>query len=119
MSAHNSLVATYAKPRLAEADIRKLQQAGFDMQHLSVVGHHPMGSIPVADGFDSLDNTVCECIPPDLLRDYTAEMDAGRTVLIAHGDADEITHAQRIIAGNNPENWDSSADYTLYYGCGD
>ncbi len=119
MSAHNSLVATYANPRLAEADVRKLQRAGFDMNSLSVVGHRHLEDTPVAADFDVLDSTLCDCIPSDVLRDYTAEMDAGRMVLVAHGSADEIARAQRLVAGEHPESWDSSADYTVYYGCGD
>ncbi len=119
MSAHNSLVATYATPRLADADIHKLQRAGFDLNHLSAIGRQHLESIPVAAGFDALDSALCECIPADVLRDYAAETDAGRTILIAHGDADEIDRLRHIVAGGQPENWDRSADYAVFYGCGD
>jgi uncharacterized membrane protein len=43
MNTNNSIVATYASHTAAEAAIKELQQSGFDMKKLSIVGrdYHP------------------------------------------------------------------------------
>lgn len=120
MSATNSLVATYADARLANAAIRKLRQAGFDMGKFSVVGDHPdeIEDAALVRPFESLDGALRHCVPPDYLSDYQAETKAGRVILAALGPAEEIAEAQRLIAGEPGQNWDESADCAVYYGCG-
>ena len=39
MSQHDAIVAVYAEHDAAEAAIRKVAEAGFDMKHFSIVGH--------------------------------------------------------------------------------
>lgn len=121
MSANNSFVATYAKASLAEADIRKLHQAGFDAGALSVIGHggEAFEGTAAVVGFDGLDAAACRCIPEEDIQAYEAEAEAGRVVLVAHGTADEIARAQSAVASPQPINWNESAGYTVYYGCDD
>lgn len=121
MSANNSFVATYASPRLAEADIRKLRQAGLDLHKLSVVDKDRRGveGTAAVSGFQELDSAVRSCIPEEDLHALEAETEAGRLVLVAHGAAEEIARAQRAVAAPPPINWDESAGYAVYYGCGD
>lgn len=121
MSANNSFVATYAKASLAESDIRKLHQAGFDAGTLSVIGNsgQALEGTAAVRGFDKLGQAACSCIPEEDIHAYEAEAEAGRVVLVAHGTADEIARAQNALSATQPINWDESAGYTVYYGCVD
>ncbi len=115
MSAKNALVATYAKSRLAEADIRKLHAAGLGAG-LALVGGRSESTATV-EGFGELDAAARSCIPEEDIQAFEAEARAGRVVLVAHGAAEDIVRAQGALA--SPLNWDESAGYTVYYGCGD
>lgn len=41
MSEHNTFVATYAQPHLAEIDLGKMQNSGFDFNRVRVVSSNP------------------------------------------------------------------------------
>jgi hypothetical protein len=122
MSAHNSLVATYANHRLARVDIDKLQSAGFDMNKLClVVQGYPIGmnGIPVVESLGALDAALFECIPEEDLVDYESELKAGRWILVAHGTREEIDQAWHVAESTHATSWDGVADATVYYGCND
>lgn len=125
MSAHNSLVATFANPDLAEDAITKLQQSGLDMSKLSIVGRkQPIMAGELREtlrvgGVKSLSADQASCIPLDSLQVYEAELDADRVLLVAHGNPDEIDLTKRIIDSVHPESWDGIVGCSIYYGCDD
>lgn len=123
MSAHNSLVATYADHHLVKVEIDRLHSMGFDLHKLHVVApaRHPqeVEGVPVVESLGDLDLDVCECIPEDDLVDYESELKAGRWILVAHGTPDEIEHVRQVAEATHPTSWDGVADATVYYGCAD
>jgi hypothetical protein len=122
MSAHNSLVATYADHHLARVDIDKLRTAGFDMRKLRLVARgYPIAveNVPVLASLGELDPDLCECIPESDLVDYEAELHAGRWLLVTHGTPEEIEQARRLAESTHVTSWDGVADATVYYGCAD
>jgi hypothetical protein len=122
MSAHNSLVATYADHHLARVDIDKLHHAGFDLSKLRLVAQgYPIAvdSVPVLASLGQLDLNLCECIPEEDIVDYESELKAGRWILVAHGTPDEIEQARNIAESTHSPSWDGVADATIYYGCAD
>lgn len=122
MSAHNSLVATYADHRLAQVDIDKLHHAGFDMNKLRLVAQDDPGAmdgVPVVASLGQLDLALCECIPEQDLVAYESELKAGRWILVAHGTPDEIEQARSIAESTHSPSWDGVADAAIYYGCAD
>src|SRR5512135_1459484 len=106
MSAHNSLIATYAKTSAAEADIEKLHHLGFSKHQLAIVGTRSIKDATAVDSFSGLDSAVNACIPKEDADAFEAEAEAGRIVLVAHGTADEIAQAQGVVASPQPINWD-------------
>jgi hypothetical protein len=106
MSDKNLVVATYANARLAQADIEKLQNAGIDARQFML-----------AEDAGQLHTALGCCVPEDGVRDYAAEMQAGRYILAAWGQAGEVDRVRNVIAADYPEYWDSHADCTVYYGC--
>lgn len=125
MSMHNTFVATYAQPRLAEIDLDKLQHAGFDFRKLRIITHDPQRIAeqrrlaPVLGSFGDLDEKYFGCIPEQDIAGYEAELDTGHLFLIAHGEPEEIEQAKRIAESTHPTSWDGLADAAVYYGCGD
>lgn len=122
MSAHNSLVATYADHHLARVDIGKLHHAGFDMGKLHLVAQgYPIAvdGVSVAASLGQLDLVLCECIPEGDIVDYESELKAGRWILVAHGTPAEIEQARNIAELTHSPSWDGVADVTVYYGCAD
>lgn len=125
MSAHNSLVATFGDPDLAENAIAKLQQSGMDMRKLSIVGRNQtimageLRETLRAGGVKSLSAEQASCIPLDSLQVYESELDANRVLLVAHGNPDEIDLARRVIESVHPESWDGKVGCSIYYGCDD
>lgn len=122
MSAHNSLVASYADHHLAVIELDRLQNAGFDMNKLWLVAQgYPIAvnSVPVVASLGELDSPVVDCIPEEDLVDYEAELKAGRWLLVAHGSPDEIAVVQNLAESTHPTSWDGVADSTVYYGCAD
>jgi hypothetical protein len=122
MSAHNSIITTYASRRLAEADVNRLQTAGFDISTVSIIGKqlHPgdLGAVVLGE-LRALDGASYSCIPREDIADYEAELGAGRVVLAVHGTADEVERARSIIESVHPLSWDRSVEPTVYYGCTD
>lgn len=125
MSVNNSLVATYASHGLAEATVKRLQQAGFDMKKLSIVGkdmHGTVGGLDgavVVSGLEALDEVQYSCIPKESVLDYEAELKVDRMLLVAHGTSDEIALAKSIVDSTHPEDWGGGVGCTIYYGCFD
>jgi hypothetical protein len=123
MSVNNSLVATYANHSLAEATIRKLQNAGFNMKKLSIISNDPQDiagkfdGAAVVSGLEALDEMQYGCIPKESVLDYEAELTVDRTLLVAHGTSDEISLAKSIVDLTHPEDWGGGVGCTVYYGC--
>ena len=125
MSLHNTFVATYAQPHLAEIDIEKMQKAGFDLHQLRIVTQNPelIGTqrrlAPVLGSFAELDEDFFGCIPENDIADFEAELGTGHLFLVAHGAPEDIEQAKRIADSTHPTSWDGRADATIYYGCMD
>lgn len=125
MSMHNSFVASYAHHGLAEIDIEKMQNAGFDMGKLRIVAHKPYHIaeqrqlVPVLSSFGELDTEFFACIPEEDIVDFEAELGTGHLFIIAHGSPDEIEQAKRIAESSHHTSWDGQADAAVYYGCAD
>lgn len=125
MSAHNSLVATYANHHLAEIDIEKMQSAGVDMSKLRIVSSHPYriaeqrGLAPVLKSFGELDSELYGCIPERDIVDFEAALSTGRMFVVAHAAVDEIERARLIANSTHNTSWDGLADCAIYYGCMD
>lgn len=122
MSAHNSLVASYADHHLAVVEIDRLENAGFDMSKLWLVAQgHPVtaSGVSVVASLGELDAPVVDCIPEKDVVDYEAELKAGRWLLVAHGSPEEIAVVQNVAESTHPTGWDGVADSTVYYGCAD
>ena len=121
MSAHNSLVATYADHALAQMEIARLAQAGFDMSKLRLVAqdNHPVSvyGVPVVESLGALAPDICECIPEGDLVDYESELRSGRWILVAHATPAEIDQVRDLAETAHPTSWDGVADSTVYYGC--
>jgi hypothetical protein len=122
MSAHNSLIASYADHRLAVVEIDRLRNAGFDTGKLRLVAQgYPIaaGGVPVVASLGELDVPLVDCIPEEDLVDYEAELKAGRWLLVAHGSPEDIAMVQDVAETTHPTSWDGKADSTVYYGCAD
>lgn len=121
MSTNNSIVASYANHRLAEADIKKLKKAGFDIKKLFIVGRdqHSIEGASMVGEFSALDAALYSCIPKENILDYESELKVGRFILVAHGTTDEIAQVKRIIDSTHPESWEGSVESSVYYGCTD
>ena len=125
MSTYNSFVATYAHHDLAELDIEKMQNAGFDMDKLRVVARKPYHIAeqrrlaPVLNSFSALGTAFCGCIPEEDIASYEAEVEAGRIFILAYGSAEEINKIKCIADSTHQTNWDGIADSAVYYGCTD
>jgi len=123
MSLHNTFVAGYAQRRLAEIDLGKMLDAGFDLSQLCIVSHYqpalPSDTTSVLHSFDELEPECYGCIPEHDIVDYEAELDTGRLFIVAHGTPDEVERAKIIADSTHPTNWDGFADTAVYYGCDD
>ena len=123
MSLHNTFVAGYAQRRLAEIDLDKMLNAGFELSQLRIVSHYqpalPTDTTPVLHSFGELEPEYYGCIPEHDIVDYEAELDTGRLFIVAHGTPDEVERAKIIADSTHPTNWDGFADTAVYYGCDD
>lgn len=126
MSAHNSLVASYAKRGMARDAIMKLHGAGFDMHKLFVAARDGRSAIgasegaTVINGLDTLDATLSQIgIPRESVLDYESELKVDRLLLAAHGTASEIAQAKSIIDAGHPDGWNGNVGCAVYYGCYD
>ena len=125
MSMNDSIIATYSNRHLAEATIRNLQKAGFDMKKLSVIvkDQHiiadELKDANILGELSALGDEVYSCIPKEHLSDYEAELKADRVILVAHGTPGEIERAKSLIDLNHPNGWDGSIESSVYYGCAD
>ncbi|MFA7242060.1 MAG: hypothetical protein WC091_18250 [Sulfuricellaceae bacterium] len=126
MSAHNSIVATYANRSVAEAAVTKLHDAGFDMSKLYTAVRDSRKLAGKADGATAigeigvLDETLYRIgIPKESVLDYEAEFKIDRLLLAAHGTSDEITLAKNIIETTHPDGWNGKVGCAVYYGCFD
>lgn len=118
MSDINTIVATFASRRLAESTLNALQEAEFDLERVSLLSKEQLpsdGSMP--PGPAGLNQALSACIPDDTMLDYEAELNAGRSILLAFGSAEEMARAQNVIESAHPEGWDGSASTSVYYGC--
>lgn len=124
MSAHNSIVATYADRNRAEMAVAKLRGAGFDASKLFVAARDGRNRVGKSAGatligeLGMLDETLyCIGIPKESVLDYESEFRIDRLLLAAHGTADEIAEAKRIIDADHPDGWDGNVGCAVYYGC--
>lgn len=108
---------------MANATMKKLQRAGFNMQKLTIVRHHSNVDEPaVAQVIDSpagLDEEKYACIPGESIRKYEEELNADRMLIVAHGTEVEIAQARNIIDTDHPEGWNGRVGCAVYYGCDD
>lgn len=123
MSQHISLVSSYSNHHLADAAVKKLQRAGFDMRELTLVSHHGNADEPagaqIVDSLAGLDEVKYACIPRESIQKYEEEVNADRMLLVAHGTEKDIARAREIIDADHPENWDGNVGCAVYYGCDD
>lgn len=126
MSAHNSIVATYANRGLAEAAVTKLHDAGFDMSKLYAAARDGRKLVSEAEGataiseISALDETLYRIgIPKESVLDYESEFKVNRLLLAVHGTSDEITLAKNIIETTHLDGWDGKVGCAVYYGCYD
>jgi hypothetical protein len=123
MSLHNAFVAVYAHRGLAEIDLEKMQNSGFDMSRLRVIAHDPPHIAErrqiehALHSFGELELEFFECIPEEDIVDYESELETGHFFIVAHGLPDEIEQAKRIAESSHHPGWDGLADATIYYGC--
>ena len=124
MSAHNSIVATYASRNLAETAVAKLQGGGFDMSKLFVAArdsHNLVGKpegATVTGELGALDETLYRIgIPKEDVLDYESEFKTDRLLLAAHGTPGEIARAKSIIDSTHLDSWDGDIGCAVYYGC--
>lgn len=123
MSQHISLVSSYADHHLAEAALKKLQDAGFDMREFTLVSHHANGDetavTPVVDTLAALETRKYACIPRESIQKYEEELNADRMLLVAHCSEEEIAEARNIIDADHPDGWNGNVGCAVYYGCDD
>jgi hypothetical protein len=119
MSAINTVVATFANRHLAESTLKELQDAKFDPEKVSLLSKEQMDVAANAAPSEKsgLNRVLSICIPDDTMLDYEAELNAGRSILLAFGSADEMARAKDIIESAQPDGWDGSANTSVYYGC--
>jgi hypothetical protein len=119
MTKQNAVVAIYKSHGEAGAAMNQLQESGFDMKQLSIVGRDTPSDENVLGyyntgprmkysgktgafwggiwGFYSLG------IPNDSVLRYVTAVQTGRYVLVAHGVPEETGQARCIIRETNPE----------------
>lgn len=126
MSAHNSIVATYATRNLAKTAVARLQGAGFDMSKLYVAARDRHNLVGESEGatvigeLGTLDKTLYRIgIPRESILDYESEFKTDRLLLAVHGTDGEIEQAKRIIDTTHPDSWDGNVGCAVYYGCSD
>ena len=125
MSLHNTLVASYAQPRLAEIDLERMRNAGLNLHRLRIITHDPQHfpqlwrDTPMLHSFGDLELDYFGCIPEEDIVDFEAELDTGHMFLIAHGLREDIEEARHIAESTHPTSWDGIADVAVYYGCVD
>lgn len=121
MSQHISLVSSYANHHLADAALKKLQHAGFDMREFTLVSHQANGNeaavTQVVDTLAGLDAENHACIPRESIQKYEEELNTDRLLLVAHGTEEEIARARAIIDEDHPDGWDGNVGCAVYYGC--
>ena len=105
MKKNHSIVAIYPSHTAAEEAIEKLQQSGFDMKKLSIVGReyntdeHMAGGLKGALGADFYSLG----IPKDSILRYKTAVKIGKFVLIAHSSMDDTTHTKTILNSTMPD----------------
>ena len=126
MSAHNSIVATYANRGMADAAVTKLHNAGFDMSKLFLAARDSHNLVGESEGatvigeLGTLDEKLSRIgIPKESVLDYELEFKIDRLLLAAHGTPDEIAQAKGIIDSDHPDGWDGNVGCAVYYGCFD
>jgi hypothetical protein len=97
MNKNNSVVAIYPSHTAAEAAVKELQQSGFDMKKLSIVGRDYHTEQHVVGYYNN----------GDRMRHW------GKTGAFwgwiwgcFFGSADEIIHAKEVLSGTQPETLD-------------
>lgn len=122
MSTNNSLIATYANHGVAKSTIRKLEDAGYDMNKLFVVARDKdpsLSGVAIVSALSDLGTEQFSCIPSEYLPNYEAELKVDRVLLVAHGTPEEIDRAREVIDSTHPEGWNGNVGCAVYYGCRD
>lgn len=119
MSAINSIVVTFANRNLAESAVQDLKQANVDLKNFSIVSKDSLEieGLTATPDIGALKPAFSDCIPEDVLRDYEAELHAGRPILVAFGTPESIAQAKNVIDATHPEGWDGGTGTSVYYGC--
>ena len=99
MSETNSIVVVYRSHSDAEAGVKELQRAGFDMKKLSTLGKECLVAGPsvVGVGLHSLG------IAKNSILRYESALAADKFLLLAHGTAEEVIQAKDILRPTQPE----------------
>lgn len=125
MSLHNSFVATYANKDLVKGDIERLESAGFDLSHMTVIARNltgiksELGGMKLIMSLKGLDASLYSCIPESDILDYETELKTGRYILVAYGTPEEIARVKYLADSAHPLSWGGVVDATVYYGCVD
>ena len=124
MSAHNSIVATYANHRVAKTAITRLKKIGFDMKKLFIAAKNRNNLVresedsSVISELGTLDEMLYGIgIPKESVLDYELEFKGDRLLLAAHGTASKIAQAKTVIDTTHPEGWNGNVGCAIYYGC--
>jgi len=98
MSETNSIVVVYRSHSDAEAGVKELQRAGFDMEKLSTLGKECLaGPSVVGVGLHSIG------IAKNSILRYESALAADKFLLLAHGTAEEVIQAKDILRPTQPE----------------
>lgn len=101
----HATAAVYDTHQEAEKAVRSLQQAGFDMKKLSIVGKEYVGALAgtvVEGGLSAFGVGLFSIgIPQDSVLEYEAQVRAGKFVVIAHGTTEEVRDIAAALRASN------------------
>ncbi len=92
MDVDDAVVAVFPDHPGADAAVKKLTSAGFEMKHLSVVG----GLSAIGAALTSFG------VPKDSVLQYETAIKADGFLVMAHGTPSEMARAKSILASTNP-----------------
>jgi hypothetical protein len=92
----NSVVAIFGEHSTAESAFKELRKAGFDIKNLSIIGQY-VGANALRAGLSGLD------VSEDRLVKLEASIEAGKSLVIAHGTDDEARDAFALLENSGAE----------------
>lgn len=91
----NSIVAIFSQQSAAEGTFKTLQEAGFPIDRLAIVGQGASGALRAA--LSSLE------VSEDRIVKLEASIKAGKFLLIAYGTGDEVQGAYNLMQNSGAE----------------